>query len=440
MSDRSTELVVKTATEALGLSADAESQRASAVFLDRLAKSEFFPDQLVRESASYLRAPRSDIASLPNLNQAVEKALANQVETFAEAYWQIPTSTRNAQWEELMLECERFPRLAGRLASLEGGLDMDPPSGFDDPADARLAAVIVELYPLKPAARAERRRYLLSETGSAVERRHVARKLSLRSCNLGAIDHGLLEMILLGRPALPSPTSRTSEAREKTRANHDVVTRANKENESLHERYERSRDEDLDFDHETRSGTRENDQPRNEKIVFDRKPDSSNSWDWRWITIPCLILFMGLIRNIGKDSGSPSTPPQSSSSSRPYSLKENGPILPFADSANPDPTPNPPLTHGQIGLLLDLGKLDSLSSEEAVRLGAKFLVLRRPDPAAVNPTLLHTWDTFQKTVLNERQQYLVTRLQASNLKVDTVRDLMIAFVNARDRQPEAGKK
>jgi hypothetical protein len=174
--------------------------------LRQVAAEEFIPPPTLVEAAAELGVIGSAAGPRLYLRPAAEAVLSREIEAFADAYWSIKPIDRRARADELSSLARPYPRLADRLIWLRDGLDLEPAEGIPDPTQARLAAAIYELYPLKPAVRARRRFYLLAEVGSRDDQESAARALRRTHPTLARIDHELLQGVAQGSmPVTPLP-------------------------------------------------------------------------------------------------------------------------------------------------------------------------------------------------------------------------------------------
>jgi hypothetical protein len=192
------------AAQVLGLELGASADRVRGEFLSRVEAAGLVPLALHRAAAAELgllmRGPAQDAA----LRAAVEEQCGQEIEAFAERYWEYPPGERRAKWVALREGVSRHPRLCARLQSLSSGLDLSPVTNNLDAEEQPLAAMIVELYPLKPTDRTRRQLRRMAEFGTRDKLRDAARSLSRRDAEFGRIDHNLLETLVIGRPpALP---------------------------------------------------------------------------------------------------------------------------------------------------------------------------------------------------------------------------------------------
>lgn len=406
MTDRYSELVRKTAADSLGLPPDPFPESARAVLFDRLSKSEFFPDQLLRESAACLGAMGNHGGPRPMLHQTLEEACARRVEEFAEAYWTYSVNDRRTQWETLMQDCDRFPRLLGRLVSLESGLEIVPETEFTDATEAGLSEVIVEFYPLKPAIRAGRMRLRLKELGTSNQIRVAAKTLSDISPVLRQIDRGLLKTLRSGRQSAPLLRTR-SEIRPS--------------GETIEYRYEKK-----------------------------------NTRNWYWLIVPICGVILAMIRAgsggfSSNNSSSYSDYRTTSDSNAVDRSKLNASIARLlAEKREAKMGKESPavkrLTSGQIDILCRLATQRSVAGDELARLSSQFRQMGFTQPPAENPASGETeWTRRQRELLNDAQREVLVRLRQNDLTEVAIRSLLREFVqagilNAPQSGPKAGGK
>lgn len=220
MSDHGASLTQRAAATALGLDPGAGVEAARSAFLRRVGDVGFVPSSLVRgaaaESGVIPRGPEGRAA----LDAEAERMQAASIDEFADSYWELSPSDRRVRWEALSGGSERYPRVRRRLDELAGGLDVVPPTNIGDEARAQLVDVLVELYPMKPAARARRRAELIPRIGMPAEVRRVAESVRRIFPALKRIDHGLLEGLTRSGP--PSVLLRTRRERRPEPADEPV--------------------------------------------------------------------------------------------------------------------------------------------------------------------------------------------------------------------------
>lgn len=380
--------LARAAAGALGLAPDAGPDAGRAAFLSRLADDDFVPPAAVREAAAALGAVPNSPGPRPALEAAAESALAAEVERFGADYWSVSPADRRARWDELTARATPFPRLAGRLAGLEVGLDVVPPAPSDE-KEAALAAAVVELYPLKPAARATRRPYLLREVGSAADQRTAARSLRDSHPEFRDLDHGLLEGLTMRRP--PAEPIRLAPVRR-----------------------------------------RRDDEP-------EPAATGSDGRNWLWILIPiCVAFCSGVTRQAGRhDSSVPSSPPKI------YLSPPSGPNYNSgvtADRANQElakilmerKAVAAGLNEDQRELLRNLAAGQTPTEAEALAHAREFLRLRDQKLAAPAATRPGPGTT---SLFTAEQHLLVYQLGRPGQSEEAIARLLVQFVRAGKRGP-----
>lgn len=133
-----------------------------AAFLSRLELVEFCPSPAQDFALRVLADGGGTDAANLGWQQAhldIENELRDKVEQLAAGWFSIGAEDRKLRCEELYVACDRFPELKARLEELLTGVDIDP-SELTGP-QGQLAAMLAELFVLRPVPRAERRRELL---------------------------------------------------------------------------------------------------------------------------------------------------------------------------------------------------------------------------------------------------------------------------------------
>jgi hypothetical protein len=164
------------AAELLKVPIEANSGTVASIFLVELPRTDFVPPS---DSVSALN-------SIVGLGLPVDSesrpTLREEVEEFAQRYWELIPADRLATWLTL---CTRSPDdpTANRLLMLQSGLEL-PGTPFPDPKIEHVAAIARELYVLMPRERAIRRNEWLlantkghgelSATASAMKKDHPA--------------------------------------------------------------------------------------------------------------------------------------------------------------------------------------------------------------------------------------------------------------------------
>ncbi len=173
----------------LDLPADVSLADAKAAFLSRVRDEDFMPPAHWQQAYHVLAGAPPSPAVLGQALADDENRLRTEVEKFAVDFFRFDVPTRLSHWQTLAAECAFAPPLAARLAGLERGLRVVPPSGperkqggeiVDDICNwetlhvaqvvqrsdvHELVDYICELFVLRPHARAVRRQEIFKELG-----------------------------------------------------------------------------------------------------------------------------------------------------------------------------------------------------------------------------------------------------------------------------------
>lgn len=145
-------------------------------FLKRLATSEFLPEPSLASAFAVLDRPEAPLSPTVQANVWAQEGerLGQEVEGFAERFFQLPCGERNQLFQHLSNQCQFHPTLQSRLADLKAGLnvrvDVSDAAGEDV---QRLAHETADQFVLSPSQRALRRRRLTSELSDARWRQAV---------------------------------------------------------------------------------------------------------------------------------------------------------------------------------------------------------------------------------------------------------------------------
>lgn len=195
------------AAEQLGLSPHASADEVRAAWLRRLPEEDFVPSSELRWALAALlrRQPeggweaRADEAAFA----AEEERLRDEVEAFAEQFWDLPADERRRRWEKLTDCCAFAPTLRARLRLLEAGLAIDPHTPSEDARVAELASHVRELFVLRPGPRAHARQDILRRMENEREKWKTAvRRLRYACPALASLGADLLNKL---ETAMPTP-------------------------------------------------------------------------------------------------------------------------------------------------------------------------------------------------------------------------------------------
>lgn len=205
----------------LGLEPGATPEEARAVWLRLLPEEEFVPSSEARWALVSLlyRKPEGNWEARADEAAAVqeEERLRGEVETFAEAFWDLPLNQRSQRWQELEDRCSFAPALRERLRLLEAGLKDLPLPRVEEEGRwvAELAAHARSLFLLRPQPRARARQTLLRHMQ---EKRKEWQEAALRLRQLypavAALDNDLMDRLRGSMPGAGSMPARPPQRRE----------------------------------------------------------------------------------------------------------------------------------------------------------------------------------------------------------------------------------
>lgn len=174
--------VVRFAARTLGLEPGIPPDEVRAALLQRLRDEDYVLDPVSHEAVLVCSGRPESLA--PRLAEAAARA---EFEAFTAAYFDLPVGERRDRWVALATACVPYEPLSERLRLLEHGLDIDRQAILPaSPLVDRLIAHALELYLLRPAPRAARRRELVASLqydpaiGKRVVRR--ARRTLRKTC------------------------------------------------------------------------------------------------------------------------------------------------------------------------------------------------------------------------------------------------------------------
>jgi hypothetical protein len=188
---RETAWLRRWACEQIGVDAKATLTEARAALLRQLSESDFVPPSLWPQALAILEGKRHPAAEAAALREQQEM-LRNAVEAFAGRFWSFSVDERRRRWEDLHGACVVAPALRARLGELERGLDVRPMEA-DSPQTADLVQSLQELFVLRPAERAARRRELLRRAEHEPSWNHTVAVIRKRYSTLAALHPGLLD-------------------------------------------------------------------------------------------------------------------------------------------------------------------------------------------------------------------------------------------------------
>jgi hypothetical protein len=187
------------ACAALDVPAGAPPDDVPSLLLDRIEQARFLPSPAARQAIGVLLGPAGDDSphEPPTFSQAREQLLRDEVERFAETFFDLPIAERRRQWRELAGRCRFWPALRARVGGLEPGLLVDPAAAAtESPAVIALAAHLRNLFVLRPTARAALREKLTGNMASDVAIwESAAKRLRTGYVATARIEPGLLDWV-----------------------------------------------------------------------------------------------------------------------------------------------------------------------------------------------------------------------------------------------------
>jgi hypothetical protein len=164
----------------VGPEASAAQVRAAA--LAALPDEEFVPPESWQHALRLLSRPREQRPASAAALRDYTDELRSEVEEFAADFFDLDPPERRRQWQALCDRAGGFAPVAARLGLLERGLDIDRASlPTEPPRVAELANEVCDLFVLRPAARAARRRAFLqgirTSEGTLNDWQEAARRL-----------------------------------------------------------------------------------------------------------------------------------------------------------------------------------------------------------------------------------------------------------------------
>lgn len=209
------------AARQLSLNEDTSPAAARAAFLRRLPADDFVPPPQVPLALAVLdgREPRTDATPARALALCEEeRRLRHEVDVFTAEFFLTPVSERQQRWRSLRTDCTPHPALLAWLDHLEGGLSVESVAlSPEQSQQAALAEYLRELFVLRPAARAARRRAILRDLSLPLESwqfaeleswQFAASELRRWHEQTAALDNDLLLNIEFGPLGQPAPMRR----------------------------------------------------------------------------------------------------------------------------------------------------------------------------------------------------------------------------------------
>jgi hypothetical protein len=181
------------AARTLGLPEGVDETNARASLLRELADDGFVPP-LGRQTA--WRTLCDPHATLPDeARRAAAVRLRGEIDDFAAEFFALSPAERGRQWQTLAARAAGTAPFAARLAALEAGLNVVPPSD-GDPKVLRLAVAIASLFVLAPLARAAQRQAMFNGMKPDMAAwEAAARGLRKSAPALAALDPQLMDAI-----------------------------------------------------------------------------------------------------------------------------------------------------------------------------------------------------------------------------------------------------
>jgi hypothetical protein len=209
------------AVEYLELGPQASAEEVRALWLRRLPADDFVPSSEAHWALAALLSRKTEGGWEARADEAAAAAeaerLRDEVEAFAQQFWEFPPEERRRRWEGLATRCAFEPALRARLNLLKPGLAVDsarPPGG--DAWMVLLARDIREQFVLRPGPRAAARRILLSRIQNDRPWRVAALRLRQSYPILAALGNDLLDRLLTETPQ-PVPREFADHRRQQAR-------------------------------------------------------------------------------------------------------------------------------------------------------------------------------------------------------------------------------
>ncbi|MCE9605365.1 MAG: hypothetical protein K8U03_10745 [Planctomycetia bacterium] len=194
------------AREELQVGPEAGVDEFRRTLLERLEKESWFPSteaQYALETLA-LRSAEERRALVGvgggSFFWAAEKKLREEVERFAEGFFQQSPPQRTIAWQRLAERCRTFPTLAHRLRALQPGLEVVVPRTGHDRAVLDLAEHLTQLFTLRPEERSKRRRTPDERlTATLPQWRDAAGRLQRQLPLVAALEPGLVNALLTAK-------------------------------------------------------------------------------------------------------------------------------------------------------------------------------------------------------------------------------------------------
>ncbi len=201
------------ARDQVGVPPSASLDEVRQSFFAALEDENLTPDEILDRAFRTLRWEAEGIIDAedpPEFLAAEECDLREEVDKFAAEMFSLPTFQRRERWSDLHQRAAYAPRLQARLEILAPGLDVDlgPLAGGDGEMHLlTLARYAMELFPLRPTARAVRRHTLLQTIHKDELKpwRKAAQALKKKYPHLAALAPELIDPL-----ASPASTPRRS--------------------------------------------------------------------------------------------------------------------------------------------------------------------------------------------------------------------------------------
>lgn len=144
----------------LGVAEDAPLSEARRAFFRLVRENNFVAPRPVQRAFRILHGDLTVIEPDDELLIAEEERLSAHVESFATNLFSHSMEERRRRWNSLASQCQGIPPLCVRLQDLKPSLDIDMESLPEEGSGARaLVALLLELFPMPPLARATSRQY-----------------------------------------------------------------------------------------------------------------------------------------------------------------------------------------------------------------------------------------------------------------------------------------
>jgi hypothetical protein len=181
------------AARTLGLPEGIDEATARASLLRELSTDGFVPPLGRQIAWTALRDPQEKQPDAAH--RAAEIRLRAEIDDFAAEFFNLVPAERSRQWQALATRAAGTPPLAARLAALERGLNVVPPSE-SDPKVYRLSAAVASLFVLAPLARSAQRQAVLDGMkGDMPAWEAAARVLSKNAPAVAALDPPLVDTL-----------------------------------------------------------------------------------------------------------------------------------------------------------------------------------------------------------------------------------------------------